>query len=127
MLIHKRIPYLLTAACLSSLLGCTSSDHEVSFSREIMPILSQNCLHCHTDGAEGYIASGLSMESYDQLMKGTRFGPVIQPGQSYASTLQILVEHKADQTLNMPKDNTKLKSAQIELIGKWINQGAKNN
>ena len=127
MLSRKRYPWFLVAACVASLLGCSTAEKEVSFSKDIMPVLTQSCLHCHTVGAEGQVASGLSMENYADLMKGTKHGPVIQPGQSYASTLQILVEHKADQSLNMPKGGIKLTNDQIELIGKWIDQGAKNN
>ena len=127
MLLKESYPYLFTLVCIFSVVGCASSEREVSFSKDIMPVLTQNCLHCHSAGAEGYVASGLSMESYADLMKGTKHGAVIQPGQSYASTLQVLVEHKADKTLNMPKGGVKLSNDQIELIGKWIDQGAKNN
>ena len=127
MLFKESYPYVLATACVLSLFGCSAGKHEVSFSKDIMPVLSQNCLHCHTQGGEGQVASGLSMESYADLMKGTKHGPVIKPGQSYASTLQILVEHKADVSLNMPKGGGKLSTDQIELIGKWIDQGAKNN
>ncbi len=105
--------------------GC--GEQEVSFKKEVMPILQARCVSCHKPGGTGYIASGLSMESYDNLMKGTKFGPVIIPGYSFSSTLQILVEHKADSSINMPKQNPKLPQDQVELIGKWINQGAKNN
>lgn len=127
MLSRKSNSWFLAISCVATLLGCSTAEKEVSFSKDVMPVLTQNCLHCHTVGAEGQVASGLSMESYADLMKGTKLGPVIQPGQSYASTLQILVEHKADQSLNMPKGGIKLSTDQIELIGKWIDQGAKNN
>ena len=105
--------------------GC--AEKQVSFSKDVMPILEKNCLGCHKAGGTGYIASGLSMESYDNLMKGTKFGPVITPGYSFSSTLQILVEHKADSSINMPRDLPRLSQDNIELLGKWINQGAKNN
>ena len=43
------------------------------------------------------------------------------------STLQIVVEHGADPSISMPKDAAKLSSSEIQTIGEWINQGAKNN
>jgi len=106
------------------LAGCTK---QVSFSKNVMPILEAKCLSCHAVGSEGYEASGLSVESYEQVMKGTRQGPVIEPGYSYFSTLQIVVEHRADPSSSMPMNSAKLSNSEIQIIGEWIDQGAKNN
>ncbi len=106
------------------LAGC---EREISFSQNIMPILAAKCLSCHAEGEKGFKASGLSVESYEQVMKGTRDGPVIEPGYSYFSTLQIVVEHRADPTSSMPQNTAKLSNAEIQMIGEWIDQGAKNN
>ena len=104
--------------------GCTK---QVSFSKSVMPILEAKCLSCHAEGSEGFEASGFSVESYEQVMKGTRNGPVIEPGHSYFSTLQIVVEHRADPSTSMPKDSAKLSGSEIQIIGEWIDQGAMNN
>ncbi|MDO8704242.1 MAG: c-type cytochrome domain-containing protein [Sulfuricaulis sp.] len=104
--------------------GCT---REVSFKQDVFPILSDNCLSCHKLGTEGYIKSGLSMEDYGGLMKGTKFGPVIIPGSHINSTLIILLERKGHPSINMPKDKPGLPESKVELIRKWIDQGAKNN
>ena len=121
--------------------GCA---REISFKQDVYPILQKSCLSCHSVGSEGYAASGFSVESYESVMKGTKFGPVIVPGSSISSTLVILVEHKADPSINMPrstkralekhnkflkgwKEPVPLPSEQIKLIRAWIDQGAKNN
>ena len=106
------------------LAGCTK---QVSFTKSVMPILEKKCLSCHAEGKEGHEASGLSVESYGHLMKGTRNGPVIEPGYSYFSTLQIVVEHRAAPSTSMPKGSAKLTEQEIQIIGEWIDQGAKNN
>ena len=118
-LIRYLMPMLLVV-----LSGCVE---QVSFSQQVMPILEAKCLACHAEGAAGYEASGFSVESHEQVMKGTRNGPVVEPGYSYASTLQTLVEHKADPSIAMPQNAPKLSSAEIQTIGEWIDQGAKNN
>ncbi|MFC1701459.1 c-type cytochrome domain-containing protein [Pseudomonadota bacterium] len=100
---------------------------QVSFSKSVMPILNAKCLSCHAEGSEGFAASGFSVESYEQLMQGTRDGPVIEPGYSYFSTLQIVVEHRANPSASMPKDSAKLSGSEIQIIGEWIDQGARNN
>ncbi len=104
--------------------GCT---RDVSFKQDVYPILSENCLSCHKPGTEGYIKSGLSMENYDAVMKGTKFGAVIVAGSHISSTLVLLLERKGHPSINMPKDKAPLADSQIEVIRKWIDQGAKNN
>jgi hypothetical protein len=111
------VPLFMLAAC----------EKQVSFSIDVMPILEAKCLSCHAEGEKGYEASGLSVESYEQLMKGTRQGPVIEPGYSYFSTIQIVVEHRADPSSSMPRDSVKLSNQEIQIIGEWIDQGARNN
>lgn len=105
--------------------GCSSK--EVSFKNDVMPIFAANCIECHQVGGAGYLASGFNVESYESIMKGTKFGPVIVSGQSVASTIKNLLMHKANPQINMPKDREKLPDSDIETITKWIDQGAKNN
>ena len=88
---------------------------------------------CHAPGAPGCVVSGLSLASYDTVMKGTKFGPMIIPGNPADSNLLTLVKHKADPSIAMPRSLTPgepsgwLKPEQIDLIETWISQGAKNN
>ena len=119
---HAALTSLVTLIIVGT--GCT---REASFKQDVFPILSENCLACHKSGAEGYIKSGLSMENYDSLMKGTKFGPVVVAGSHVSSTLILLLERKADKSINMPKDHPPLAEDKIEVIRKWIDQGAKNN
>jgi hypothetical protein len=84
---------LLLVICSIVIAGCAE---KVSFSADVMPILAEHCLDCHQEGGAGYAASGFSVASYDDVMKGTRNGPVVEAGYSYASTLQVLVQHGAD-------------------------------
>lgn len=111
------------------LLSCSSnSSNAVSYAKQIKPLLDQHCIECHVPGAAGHEKSGLSMESYDALMKGTRFGPVIVPGDALSSTLVLLVEGKSDPAIKMPHGNRNpLVKKDVTTIKNWINQGAVNN
>jgi len=104
--------------------GCSK---EVSFAKDVHPILDRHCMECHVKGEKGHLESGLSMGSYAELMKGTNFGSVIVPGDSISSTLSRLISHKADKSINMPHDKQMIPAKQIKLISTWIDQGAKNN
>ena len=114
--------FVLLAAGLMS--ACSKP---VSYSGDVFPILKENCLTCHTKGKKGYEATGFSMETYEDFMKGTKFGPVVIPGSGFSSTLAILIEHKGDPKINMPHKKQPLPEKDIETIKTWIDQGAKNN
>jgi hypothetical protein len=68
------------------------------------------------------------MSSYQNLMKGTKFGPVIKAGDSISSTLVILVEGRADPSLKMPHGGKNpLTNDQTKKLRIWIDQGALQN
>jgi hypothetical protein len=118
---------LLTGGLLIGLSGCTG-ESAVSYSRDVKPILQANCLSCHQEGGAGYEASGFSMASYDELMKGTRFGPMVLPGDSAGSNLIVLMEGRADPSISMPHGQAKpVSTADVDTIRRWIDQGAKKN
>jgi len=110
-------------------LAITACDNEpaVSFSQDVKPILDQHCAECHLAGGEGTLASGLDMSSYDSLMKGTRFGPMIIAGDVEGSNLLVLIEGRADPSISMPHGRKSIPKEDIETIRTWIFQGAGNN
>ena len=101
---------------------------EVSYKNDIRPIIHDYCLNCHSPGEKGYEKSGFDMRSYQSLMKGTRFGAVIKPGDSFTSIMIQLVEGRAHASIKMPYGmNGGLSKDKIELLKRWVNQGAKDN
>lgn len=97
----------------------TPAKVEVSFAKDITPILENSCVKCH--GLEK-VSRGLDLTTYDKAMAGSIKGPVITAGDAENSLLyKLLVQGK------MPKQGTKLTQAQIETIKAWITQGALNN
>lgn len=105
--------------------GCAPKG--VSYSRDVQPILAKNCVSCHTPGKEGTLASGLDMTSHEGLMKGTKFGAVIKPGDAFTSAFNMLIEGRASPTIRMPHGKEKLSDNEIALLKAWVNEGAKNN
>jgi mono/diheme cytochrome c family protein len=93
----------------------------VSYEKDLQPIFKQSCLSCHkTDKKKGK----LDMSTYDVLMKGGKQGPAVKPGDPAKS---ILVEMITGPEPEMPEKGDKLKPEQIELISRWIKEGAKQN
>ena len=100
----------------------------MSFAGDVKPILDKRCGDCHAPGQPGYEASGLGFASYEEVMTGTRYGPVVIPGDSLGSNLIILVEGRADPAIAMPHgDSEPLLKGEIETLRLWIEQGAANN
>lgn len=101
---------------------------EISYMNDIKPIIHDYCLSCHEPGGKGYEKNGLDMRTYQSLMKGTNFGAVINPGDSFTSVLIQLVEGRAHPSLKMPYGlEGGLAKDKIEILKKWVKQGAKNN
>jgi hypothetical protein len=67
------------------------------------------------------------MDSYESVMKGTRFGQVINPGSAISSSLYILVTGKGNLTIDMPHGKDPLSAEEIETIRVWIENGAVEN
>jgi hypothetical protein len=119
--------WLVVAILPAVLAGCARED-TVSFSQDVRPILDENCLACHQEGGEGFVASGFSMESYEDLMKGTKYGPMVIAGDSEGSNLIVLMEGRADPSISMPHGSMEtVPTRKIQRIRSWIDQGAKNN
>jgi hypothetical protein len=99
----------------------------VTYSADVQPILNQYCLECHSEKGQGYAKSGLLMSSYESLMKGTKYGSVIIPGDSLSSALGMLIEGRADPSIKMPHGRNTLPKEKIDTLKHWIDQGARNN
>ncbi|HYP66775.1 MAG TPA: c-type cytochrome domain-containing protein [Thiobacillaceae bacterium] len=121
--------YVAMAASAVMLGACGQKEKvsPVSFAAQVKPILDQNCVECHKAAGQGYSKSGLRLDSYESLMAGTKFGPVVKPGSAISSSLYLLVAGKADPSIRMPHNREPLPSASVELIKNWIDQGAKDN
>ena len=115
----------LAAVAALAMAGCTPSG--VSYGKDVQPILAKNCAECHAAGQKGFVASGLDTTSYQNLMKGGKFGPLIKPGDALASALNMLVEGRVHASIQMPHGRAKLPDKDIEILKVWVNEGAKNN
>lgn len=112
---------------IDAIIGHIDKLRAVSFKNDVYPVFKQYCLSCHRGDGEGYKASGFSVETYDSILKGTKYGVVLVPGSSIESTIMMLVEHKVDPSIHMPFKQKKIPAGKIDLLRKWIDQGAKDN
>jgi uncharacterized membrane protein len=104
-----------------------AADAPVSFKADVQPILQRRCVSCHTPGEQGTQISGLDLTAFDGVMKGTKYGPMVIPGNPDHSNLMWLLDWKASPQLRMPHGEQQLPEAERDKIRVWIRQGAKNN
>jgi uncharacterized membrane protein len=128
MMFTKLLSAVVAAAVAMPMLAGCQRTPEISYARDVTPILEKHCKSCHMPGQAGYVVSGFELDNYDTLMKGTQYGPVVLPGDPLTSTLVMLIEGRADPSLKMPHGNaTPLTPQEIATIRQWVEQGARNN
>jgi mono/diheme cytochrome c family protein len=93
----------------------------VDFDRDIRPIFRASCLKCH--GAEGKPKGQLRLDVRAAAFRGGAGGKVILPGRAKESLLyKLLVD--PDDDARMPQKAPRLAAEQIDLVRRWIDEGA---
>jgi hypothetical protein len=101
----------------SSALGAATID----FSRDIQPILSENCYHCH-----GQDANERKGDLRLDVEKDAKAAKAVVAGKSHESSLiERIFSTDPDEVMPTPKSNRKLTEAQKLLLKQWIDEGAK--
>jgi len=93
----------------------------VSFHADIAPIFAMHCNGCH--GAAG----GLSLRQHAALLRGGNLGRIIVTGDSERSVLIHFVDGRRGEAHRMPIGGRPLSTRQIELLRRWIDEGAKED
>ncbi len=111
----------LTPLIIVLLLGSFTVANEVSFDREVRPILAENCFAWH-----GFDAGAREADlRLDSRVGAVEEGGAIVPGDAAASPLMDrLRSDDEDMRMPPPKTGHELTGTQIEKIEKWIEQGA---
>ncbi len=117
---------VLTAWFFQIVMAGGSSSHAgetVDFGREVLPILSDKCFHCH--GPDPKARKGnLRLDVQEGALRKEE--PVIVPGKSDESELvHRIVSTESDEKMPPPDSNRSLTPEQIATLRKWVDQGAK--
>jgi WD40 repeat protein/mono/diheme cytochrome c family protein len=115
------------AACLSTpatTLGQDSKPAEqtpVSYYRQVRPLLQRHCSGCHQPSKAG---GKLVITTFEELAKGGENGAGFVPHKPDESPL---VEFITGEKPRMPLKAEPLKTAQVDLITRWVAEGAKDD
>lgn len=102
-----------------------SSSETVQFNRDIRPILSDNCFHCHgPDQAQRQ--ADLRLDREEDAFAKPNGVTILQPGKPEKSELYRRIVSQDEGERMPPSDSGRsLSPRERELIRQWISQGAK--
>jgi hypothetical protein len=122
MVTRLSIPIILT---LLNVATQTFAAEKVRFNRDVRPILSDTCFHCHGPD-EKERKGGLRLDLRDEAMKPAKSGATaIVPGKPEQSEIIVRILSKdADEVMPPNKLHKNLSVAQKEVLRKWVSEGA---
>ena len=108
--------FVLLAAIAGTVRG---AEREVTFEKDVRPILKAHCTHCH--GEEEKPKGGVDLRLRRFMDKELDGGAhVLVPGQPEKSEMILLIREG-----EMPRKGKRLTDEQISILERWIAQGAK--
>ena len=92
---------------------------DLTFERDVRPILKKHCFQCHGEGEK--LKGGVDLRLRRLMLGKTKDGePVLTPGNPEQSEIVQVLRHG-----EMPEKGKPLAPEQIALIEQWVAQGAK--
>ncbi len=104
---------------------CLAADKPVDFNRDVRPIFSDNCFACHGPDDKHRVAN-LRLDTEEGLFADRGSYKIVVPGDPAKSRLLTRIS-AANKAVRMPpaQAGTTLTDAQIDIVRKWIEQGAR--
>ncbi len=95
------------------------------FSRDILPILSDNCFHCHGPDPKEGRKGDLRLDVETEAKKVRDGHAAIAAGKAEESEVILrLLSSDRDEKMPPPKTGRALKEEQVALLKRWIDEGA---
>ncbi|MFM8420967.1 MAG: DUF1553 domain-containing protein [Verrucomicrobiota bacterium] len=96
----------------------------VDFSREVLPILSDHCFHCHGPSDTGRKA-GLRLDLREEAVKERKGRAALVPGKPEASELVRRLDlQDPDEVMPPPETHKPLSKQQKDTLRRWVAEGA---
>jgi len=92
---------------------------EISYRRDVWPILKRHCRGCHSGGDP---QGGLKLDDHAALHKGGDSGPLLVAGKPDESLLMDMISGEEPE---MPPEQAPLSATKVETLRRWIAAGAK--
>jgi len=123
--IQRGLTRLGVAAAIGTGWVSIHAQDQISYNRDIRPLLSQNCFSCH--GAdEGTREANLRLDNFESATSPSRKGrTAIAPGSLENSQMVARIfSDDPDEIMPPPDSGRKLNEGQKQLLSRWIESGA---
>ena len=126
---HSRPFLLMLFACFAGQAAEGAAvglkEREIVFSRDILPILSDNCFHCHGPDPKEGRKGDLRLDVETEAKKVRDGHAAIAAGKAEESEVILRVlSSDRDEKMPPPKTGRALKQEQVALLKRWIDEGA---
>ena len=126
---HSRPFLLMLFACFAGQAAQGAAvglkEREIVFSRDILPILSDNCFHCHGPDPKEGRKGDLRLDVETEAKKVRDGHAAIAAGKAEESEVILrLLSSDRDEKMPPPKTGRALKEEQVALLKRWIDEGA---
>ncbi len=112
---------LIAASVLAPQWAVAQTNEPVEFGRQIQPILAKRCYACHgPDKAEGGLRLNQRELAFEKLESGKR--AVVAKDVDHSELMRRILSK--DETEQMPPEGPRLTDTQMDLLKRWIEQGA---
>lgn len=122
--VMNRLKFLRSAALIVGVLACwadgtraAEDDQPVDFQRHIAPLIRDRCIRCHQPANR---KGDISLATLQDVLKAG----YILPGLPDESYVVELVTSTGEGKPRMPKEGQPLSKEEVELLRRWIRQGA---
>jgi hypothetical protein len=123
--VHGRWTWLLALAALGFGFGSAGSraraGEPLDFERDVWPILEEKCVTCHGPLDD---FGKLRLDQKERILKGGERGKTLVPGKPDESLMYVRISLPPDDLDIMPAEGEPLDEQQIEIIRRWIAEGA---
>jgi len=127
--------YILILTIIFSFSSCSKdvgpvdnvqAGENVSFANDIQPVFDQNCVSCHPSSGNLDLTSGNSYANLVNVNASNYSGKRVVPSDSEQSILYKKIDGSSAYGSNMPLGGS-LSQTEINLVKRWIDEGALNN
>jgi WD40 repeat protein len=123
--LSQRVSFAVWGLSAILCVSTVAAEEPVSYDRQIRPIFQANCQGCHQPAKAqgGYVMT----EFARLLLAGESGSAAITPGKPDESYLVSQIKPDAEGKAAMPKGKPALSAAEVDLVRRWIAEGAKND
>ncbi len=98
---------------------------KIDFEKHVLPILERSCFECHSSKLKKP-KGGIRLDDLEAIREKSQTDNLVLPHKASKSTLVKSISHKPgdDDLMPPPNDGKPLSADEIELIRRWVEEGA---